>query len=200
MSKKDMWSLKLTTASLVLIPAAVAINYIGKSFAGVLKLPLWLDAIGTVLASMLAGPIIGALCGAINNIIYGLTMDPISFIYAITSVAIGLAVGIMAYQGWVSSFWKAFMIGVVVAVVSAVVSTPINIWFWKGQTGNIWGDALYAFLIAHKNPVWLSSFLDEFVVDLPDKIATVMIGYWIFKGLPKKLTVLYNNDNKTETL
>ncbi|HBE79599.1 MAG TPA: ECF transporter S component [Firmicutes bacterium] len=200
MSKKGMWSLKLTTASLVLIPAAVAINFIGKSFAGVLKLPLWLDAIGTVLASMLAGPIIGALCGAINNIIYGLTMDPISFVYAITSVAIGLAVGIMAYNGWVSSLWKAFFVGIVVALVSAVVSTPINIGFWKGQTGNIWGDALYAILIAHKNPVWLSSFLDEFVVDLPDKIATVMISYGIFKGLPKKLTVLYSNDNKTETL
>jgi energy-coupling factor transport system substrate-specific component len=106
----------------------------------------------------------------------------------------------MAYNGWVSSFWKAFLIGIVVAVVSAVVSTPINIGFWKGQTGNIWGDMLYAFLIAHKNPVWLASFLDEFIVDLPDKIVTVIISYGIFKGLPKKLTILYNNDNKTETL
>ena len=28
------WSLKINTASLVLIPAAVGINYIGKLFAG----------------------------------------------------------------------------------------------------------------------------------------------------------------------
>ena len=41
------WSLKINTASLVLIPAAVGINYIGKLFAGMLKLPLWLDSIGT---------------------------------------------------------------------------------------------------------------------------------------------------------
>jgi energy-coupling factor transport system substrate-specific component len=94
-----MWSLDFSTASLVLIPAAVGINYIGKFFAGALKLPLWLDSIGTVLASMLAGPVIGALSGAINNIIYGLTADPISLVYAITSVAIGISVGILAYKG-----------------------------------------------------------------------------------------------------
>ena len=200
MKKNSMWNIKLTTASLVLIPAAVGINYIGKLFAGVLKLPLWLDSIGTILASMLAGPIVGAICGAINNVIYGLTMDPISFIYALTSIAIGLAVGIMAYKGWVKSIGKAVVVGLVAACVSAVVSTPINIGFWGGQTGNMWGDAVYASLIANHFPVWLASFIDEFVVDVPDKIATVIVAFAIFKGLPKKLTILYSNDNKIEEL
>lgn len=200
MKKKSMWSLKLSTASLVLIPAAVGINYIGKLFAGVLKLPLWLDSIGTVLASMLAGPIAGAICGAVNNIIYGLTMDPISFIYALTSIAIGIAVGIMAYKGWVKNIGGAVLVGLVAAVVSTVVSTPINIKFWGGQTGNIWGDAVYASMIANHFPVWLSSLVDEFVVDVPDKIATVLVAFGIFKGLPKKLTILYSNDNNIEAL
>ena len=71
------WSLKFNTAALVLIPAAVGINYIGKLFAGVLKLPLWLDSIGTCLAACLAGPVVGAIAGAANNLIYGLTMDPL---------------------------------------------------------------------------------------------------------------------------
>ena len=37
MSKNKGWSLKLSTTSLVLIPTAVGINYIGKLFAGILK-------------------------------------------------------------------------------------------------------------------------------------------------------------------
>jgi energy-coupling factor transport system substrate-specific component len=200
MKKNSIWSFKLTTASLVLIPAAVGINYIGKLFAGALKLPLWLDSIGTMLASMLAGPIVGALCGAINNVIYGLTMDPISFIYAITSIAIGLAVGIMAKKGYIKNIGRAVIAGLIVAVVSAVVSTPINIGFWGGQTGNVWGDAVYASLIANHLPVWVASFVDEFIVDIPDKVATLIVAYGIFKGLPKKLTVLYNNDNQLEEL
>jgi energy-coupling factor transport system substrate-specific component len=114
MKREGMWSLKLSTAALVLIPVAIGINYIGKFFAELLRLPLWLDSIGTALASMLAGPIVGALSGAINNIIYGLTVSPISFVYAITSVAIGLTVGIMAYKGWISNLWKAIVMGLVV--------------------------------------------------------------------------------------
>lgn len=200
MKKNSMWSFKLSTSALVLIPAAVGINYIGKTFAGILKLPLWLDAIGTVLASMLAGPIVGAICGATNNIIYGLTMDPISFIYAITSIAVGLTVGIMAYKGWIKSIGKAVVVGLIVACVSAIVSTPINIAFWGGQTGNIWGDAVYASLIANNFPIWLASFVDEIIVDIPDKIATVIIAYGIYKGLPQKLTILYSNDNELEKL
>ncbi|SNX52975.1 ECF transporter S component [Thermoanaerobacterium sp. RBIITD] len=200
MRGKSIWSVKFSTASLVLIPAAVGINYIGKMFAQVLKLPLWLDSIGTMLASMLAGPIIGSICGAINNVIYGLTADPISFIYALTSIAIGLAIGIMAKKGMFKNFGKVIVAGLIVALVSAIVSTPINIGFWGGQTGNVWGDTLFAFLSANKFPVWISSFLDEFVVDLPDKLATLIISYGIFKGLPQKLTVLYSNDDEIETL
>jgi len=110
MSKKSMWSISFSTPVLVLIPVAVGINYVGKLFAQLLKLPLWLDSIGTVIASMLSGPIVGSISGAINNIIYGLTMDPISFVYALTSVAIGLTVGIMAYKGRINNLWRAVVV------------------------------------------------------------------------------------------
>ncbi|HPO83913.1 MAG TPA: ECF transporter S component, partial [Coprothermobacter proteolyticus] len=200
MSKKSMWSISFSTPVLVLIPVAVGINYVGKLFAQLLKLPLWLDSIGTVIASMLSGPIVGAISGAINNIIYGLTMDPISFVYALTSVAIGLTVGIMAYKGRINNLWRAVVVGLVVALVAAVVSTPLNVIFWGGQTGNVWGDALYAYLIAHGVPVWLSSFLDELVVDLPDKVATVIIAFLIFASLPKRLVQMYEGEEALEKL
>lgn len=200
MNKKNMWSLKLSTASLVLIPAAVGINYIGKLFASALKLPLWLDSIGTVLAGMMAGPIVGAICGAINNIIYGLTADPMSFIYALTNIGLGIAAGVMAYKGWVKNIGGAILTGLVLALVATVISTPLNIAFWGGQTGNVWGDAVYASLIASKFPVWIASMVDELVVDLPDKTATAIVSYAIFRSLPKNLTILFNNDSKIEKL
>jgi energy-coupling factor transport system substrate-specific component len=200
MNKRRLWSFSFTTPTLVLIPAAVGINYIGKLFASLLKLPLWLDSIGTVLASMLGGPIVGAISGAINNIIYGLTADPISTVYALTSVAIGIAVGIMAYEGMINTFWKSIIAGIIVTVVAAIVSTPLNVIFWGGQTGNIWGDALYAYLIAHTVPKWIASFFDELSVDLPDKIATVIVGFLIFKGLPKRIIQIYQGEEGVEKL
>ena len=200
MSKHSMWSLKLSTAAIVLIPAAIGINYLGKLFAGLLKLPVWLDSIGTVLASMLAGPVIGAASGIINNLVYGLTVDPISTVYAITSGAIGLIVGIMAYKGWIANVQKAIVIGLVVGFSAAIISTPLNIIFWGGQTGNVWGDAFYAILISNNAPVWLASFGDSIIVDVPDKVLTVIISYLIFKGLPKTLTNIYRGDDEIEEL
>ncbi|GAA0486696.1 ECF transporter S component [Salinibacillus aidingensis] len=200
MSKTSMWSFKLSTAAIALIPAAIGINYLGKLFAGLLKLPLWLDSIGTVLASMLAGPIIGALSGIINNIIYGITVDPISTVYAITSGAIGLIVGVMAYKGWLKNVKTAIVIGFVVGIAAAIISTPLNIIFWGGQTGNVWGDAFYAFLVSNNVPVWLASFGDSFVVDVPDKIASVIISYFIFKGLPKNFNTIFRSSDKIEQL
>ena len=200
MSKKSMWSLNLSTAAIVLIPAAIGINFLGKLFAELLKLPLWIDSIGTVLASMLAGPIIGAASGIINNLIYGITVGPISTVYAITSGVIGLVVGIMAYKGWIANIGKAIVIGLVVGIVAAIVSTPLNIFFWEGFTGNVWGDAFFGILTDKGFPLWLESFGNSFVVDVPDKVVTVIISYLIFRGLPKTLTNIYRGDDEIEQL
>ncbi|HHV32400.1 ECF transporter S component [Caproiciproducens sp. LBM24188] len=200
MKKNSMWSLKLNTASLVLIPAAVGINYIGKLFAGALKLPLWLDSIGTILAACLAGPIVGALCGAINNIIYGFTLDPVSFIYALSQVGIGIVAGVLAYKGKMKGLVGSIITGLIIACVATVVSTPINIAMYGGQTGNIWGDALFTWCTANQFPTWLASGLDELVVDIPDKVAVTLIAFGIYKALPKKLTILYKNDQAIESL
>ncbi|SEM99272.1 ECF transporter S component [Lihuaxuella thermophila] len=200
MDKRNIWSFRFTTASLVLIPVAIGINYLGKLFANILKLPLWLDSIGTILASLLAGPIVGAVSGAVNNIIFGLTADPISFVYAISSVAIGLVAGILAAKGWFDSFGKMLMAGLVIGVSVAIVSTPLNIIFWGGQTGNLWGDALFALLMAQGMPMWLASFLNEITVDLPDKLVTVFVSTIIFRRLPHQLLHMYRHDDKIETL
>ncbi len=200
MKNNSMWSLKLSTAALVLIPAAVGINYIGKLFAGALKLPLWLDSIGTILAACMAGPIVGALCGAINNIIYGFTLDPVSFIYAVSQIGIGICAGILAWNGAMKGIVKAVISGIIIAIVSTLISTPINIALYGGQTGNLWGDALFAACIANNLPLWLASGLDELMVDIPDKIAVVLIACGIYNTLPKKLIILYKNDQETEKL
>ncbi|WP_342757036.1 ECF transporter S component [Kineothrix sedimenti] len=197
---KSLWSLKFNTATLVLIPAAIGINYLGKLFAGALKLPLWLDAIGTCLAAVLAGPIAGAICGAANNIIYGLTMDPISTVYALTNIAIGLVVGVLSYKGFMKNIKLSLLTAIIVGFVAVVVSTPLNMIFWGGTTGNIWGDAVYAWALSQNMPVFFASFLDEVIVDLPDKIAVILIVFGISKSLPKSLVALYQSGDTIESL
>ncbi len=59
------------TMTWVLIPVAIAINLVIGQIVLVLKLPVFLDSIGTVLVGAICGPWAGALTGALSNIICG---------------------------------------------------------------------------------------------------------------------------------
>ncbi|MFT8361645.1 MAG: LytS/YhcK type 5TM receptor domain-containing protein [Sporolactobacillus sp.] len=198
--RKKLWTMKLNTASIALIPAAVAINYIGKLFAETLRLPLWLDSIGTIFAGILGGPILGALSGFINNIIYGLTISPASAVYGIASLAIGAAAGILSYYGMMNKLWKVLIAGLIIAFVSSIVSVPLNYVYYQGLTGNVWGDALFAILKTNHIPALIASFADNISVDAPDKIVSAIVAYTVFMVLPKRLTVLYDNSQETQSL
>ena len=89
---------------------------------------------------------------------------------------------------------------IMVIVVAVVISTPLNVLFWGGTTGNVWGDALFAATQSAGMPVFLGSLLDEVVVDVPDKIITLTIAFLVLKGLPTKLISMYNADEKIESL
>ena len=64
--KKDF-----TTMTWVLIPVAIAINIAVGQIVVLLKLPVFLDSIGTVLVGIICGPWAGALTGALSNTIWG---------------------------------------------------------------------------------------------------------------------------------
>ena len=197
----NIFKTKLNAACIVLIPACIGINYLGKLFASVLKLPLWLDSIGTCIGAVLGGPIIGGICGAANNLIYGFTTgDSITLVYALTSLGIGIAVGIMARLGRMKKLSGAVLTACVAGFVAVLISTPLNILFWGGTTGNLWGDAVFAWSQASGLPVALGSFLDEVIVDVPDKLIKLLIVFAIIKGLPKKLTSLYEMGDEVESL
>ena len=186
-SAPSIWRVNLTPAVIGLIPAAVGINYVAKAFAEGLKLPVWLGSLGTYLASMLAGPITGAISGFINNVIYGLTLSPVSTVYALTSIGIGIAVGVLHAKGGFSSARKIFVSALIIALVSSVISTPLNVIFWGGQTGIAWGDSLFAVLVANHVPVFIASFVDEFVLDILDKVVVAYVACLIYKQIPKKM-------------
>ncbi len=75
--RTSMWKL-LSAANMTLIPAAVGINYVAKALAEGLKRSFGWGLWEPFSCRMLAGPVAGAISGFINNVIYGLTLSPIS--------------------------------------------------------------------------------------------------------------------------
>ena len=94
----------LTTATLTLMVVAIAINITVGSITVALRLPIYLDSIGTVLVGALAGPWAGALTGILANLIWSILPVPggagptIAF-YAPVAGVIGLMAGFWASRG-----------------------------------------------------------------------------------------------------
>src|SRR6185295_6864262 len=65
-----------TTSVLTLMPVAIAINIAVGSIAVALRIPIYLDSIGTVLVGALAGPWAGALTGILSNLIWSILPIP----------------------------------------------------------------------------------------------------------------------------
>jgi energy-coupling factor transport system substrate-specific component len=92
-----------STRVITLMPVAIAINIVlGVTVQQVLKLPIYLDSIGTILVGVLAGPIAGALTGILSNLIWqyapgigGGTIGP----FAVTAGVIGLLAGLWGQLG-----------------------------------------------------------------------------------------------------
>jgi energy-coupling factor transport system substrate-specific component len=94
----------LATATLTLIPVAIAINIAVGSIAVALRLPIYLDSIGTVLVGVLAGPWAGALTGLLSNLIWSVLpvpggAGPVAAFFAPVAGVIGLMAGFWGTRG-----------------------------------------------------------------------------------------------------
>jgi hypothetical protein len=99
-------SQQFDTRTLVLMPLAIALNIImGQAVAAALKIPIYLDSIGTILVGALAGPIPGALTGFLANVLWTYVVPPpfnssIAAAFAIVAAVIGLLAGLVGRFGW----------------------------------------------------------------------------------------------------
>lgn len=91
-----------SSQALVLIVISIAINMIGGQLASMVKLPIFLDSIGTLISAVLLGPVIGMLTGLLTNLLWGLLTDPIAAAFAPVAMVIGLVAGWLARAGLVS--------------------------------------------------------------------------------------------------
>jgi hypothetical protein len=124
---------QFSTRVIALMPVAIAINIVlGYTVQSVLKLPIYLDSIGTILVGVLAGPIAGALTGILSNLIWqyapvigGGTIGP----FAITAGVIGLLAGLWGrlgvYRSRPASGQQLVIAALVAAAIVVVIVLPI---------------------------------------------------------------------------
>jgi energy-coupling factor transport system substrate-specific component len=176
---------RLPTATIALVPVAIAVNIVVGQIATTLGLPVYLDSIGTILVGVLAGPAAGAVTGALTNVIWGMTLSPLALPFAVTAVVIGVLAGYAARLGMFRRFYLAPVAGLVTGVVAALISAPIAAFIFGGATGGGTG-ALVAAFRAFGNSLLASTTLQGLLSDPLDKVITFTIVLIILFALPSR--------------
>lgn len=181
----------LTTKVLTLIPIAVGINLVGGTLCSFLKLPLFLDTIGTLIVACLAGPWAAALTGLLTNVFLAIVANPVYLPYAAVSVLVGLAAGFMARAGLFRKLWGVVLVWLVVTLVNSVSAAMITSYVFGGATGVNGTSVLTTALVVALKDVLLSVFSSALIENLVDKGIAVLIAYTVWRKIPKRMLSQY---------
>ena len=171
----------------------VCLNVCGRLVSVRFELPLWADSFGTALCAYIGGPVCGALVGMTGNLAYGV-VNHLSFVYSLTSIALGVIVGIAAKKRWFDQFYGFMCAASLTMFTALVVSVPVNIIFNEGYTGNKWGNGVIDFLLVRKWPPFLCYILGQLAIEFADKVITIAAVYLVI--LIQRLNA-GRNDGKT---
>ena len=174
-----------STRMLVLMAIGIALNMALGQLVSMLKLPVYLDSLGTMLVAVLCGPWIGGLTGLMTNLLWGLIQGPTAAFFAPVAAVIGIAAGILARAGLFRNPWGAAIAGAIIAVALAVVAVPIRIYLFGGVTGS-GADFLTAWLSKVGQDLFSSVVVTVVTSNLADKIVTALLVWAIVRGLPQR--------------
>lgn len=176
---------KLSSYNLAFMVICIAINMVAGQAVSILKLPIFLDSIGTVLCAILAGPWMAIATGLLTNLLWGLLTGPIAAAFAPVAMMIGLSAGLLARAGWFNNLPKVVVSSVVITLALTLVAIPIRSYLFGGATGS-GADFVVAYLHAMGSDLQESVAVTVLGTNLLDKLLTVLIAWGLVRRLPQR--------------
>ena len=179
-----MKSGKISVHNLCFIAFAICINFIGGQIALFLKLPIYLDSIGTVFTAITLGPVYGMLPNVLSGLLMGMTVDVYSLYYAPVGMILGFVTGLV-YQKYRPKKWWILAAAAVITIPATIASACITAFLFGGITSS--GSAVLVQLLA-KTPLGMvgSSFVVQFVTDYIDRVICLYFASVMVKALRRK--------------
>lgn len=161
----------ISTYQLCLVAMAAAVNIAGGQIALLLRLPVYLDSIGTILIGALLGPWMGMIPNLLSGIFMGMTVDIYSLYFAPVGMVTGFMSGLLM-SGRPVKGAGLFLTALGVAIPGTLVSSLINAVLFGGVTSS--GSAVLVQLLA-RTPLGLtgSIFAVQILTDYADRCISI---------------------------
>ena len=158
---------KMNVYQLCLVAMAVAVNIAGGQIALLLRLPIYLDSIGTILIGAVLGPWYGMIPNLLSGVFMGMTVD----IYSLYFAPVGMITGFMSglvFDRRSMGRWKLIWAAAVITIPGTAVSSLINAALFGGVTSS--GSTVLVQLLA-RTPLGLtgSIFAVQILTDYLDR-------------------------------
>lgn len=179
--------------NLALMGVLVAFNVVLGGAVHILKLPIYLDAIGTILAALLLGWRAGVIVGVLSFLLAAAVINPVYIWFCGTQAVIAIYVALVA--NWLRGFastWRAALSGIGLGVVTGIVSAPVIVLVFGGVAGS-GRDLLTATLIGTGEQVFKAVILSGAASEPFDKLLQVLAAYLIIRSLPKRVIGQFRN-------
>lgn len=188
-NKKHSIKDDFTMLAILTIPIGVAVNFVGGQLASTLKLPMYLDTIGTIFSAMLCGPWVGACTGLMTNIVNGFA-NPVNFAFIPVNLAVGLVTGFLSRKNMFRTPLKYVISVILITAVSVIIAAPIVVKVYGGVTGD--GASIFtATMMAAGANIWASFFGTAGVFNVLDRIIATAISFAVIKVIPARTLVKF---------
>lgn len=182
----------ISSRTLTLIVFSIAINMVIGQLSSMLKLPIFLDSIGTLICALLAGPWVALLSGLLTNLLWGLLSGPIAAAFAPVAMMIGLSAGLLARAGGFRTLPRVILSGVVITFALMIVAVPIRTYLFAVTTGS-GADFFVAYFHAVGDNLLESVAITVLGANIADKVASAIIAWLLVRQLPERVQRNYPN-------
>ena len=174
-----------TSKNLAIVVICIMLN-LGIGFVvAAIKLPFYLDSIGTILATFLLGPVLGVIVGC-ATVLLGAIYTPTLPAYIGTAIVIVLYVNIAMKFGYLKKIIPTIIGGVLLGIISAIVSAPVTA-FVYGGVSFAGADFITSFFRATGNSILESVIYGGLSSDPIDKLLTSVIVFLLIQRIPSAI-------------
>jgi energy-coupling factor transport system substrate-specific component len=168
----------------------VALNLALGAIVAAIKLPVYLDSVGTILVGALAGPWAGIVTGIASNSVLGLLSSPTFFAFIPVASIIGALAGVAGRAGAFRTTAGAIVTGAAIGLVAGSASVPIVVALFGGVTASGTGVVTIV-LRALDLPLPLAAGIASVATDMVDKTIACAIVALVIARLPRRITARF---------
>ena len=189
----------LTTPRLMAIALCAALNFSIGSIVYLVKLPIYLDSIGTILCALLLAPdrragfVCAWISGALSLVLSAILINPFVPWFELTDVAIALFSAFAISQAaetfrarplpTLTFTLKVLLYGVLTGIIAAIVSAPVVVYLFGGVTGS--GSAfLVALFLKSGQQLMSAAILSGLSAEPIDKTLQVLFAALLYRATP----------------